>query len=275
MTLRNLHKQVMSFVDTPLMPVVFVGHGTPMNSIEDNEFVRTWQKLGTDIPQPQAILCISAHWETKGTFVTAMDRPKTIHDFYGFPGELYTQQYPAPGSSLLANMVQQEIRKVNIRDDYEWGLDHGSWSVLKHIYPKADIPVVQMSIDHFKDSKYHYGLGNELMFLRRKGVLIVGSGNMIHNLRMVKVAGEDFNAEFGYDWAFELNNFLKEKILSRDHYSLIDYTHIPASLMAIPTPEHYIPLLYTLGLQGKDESVRFFNDKVIAGSLSMTSLIIG
>ncbi|MDR2948848.1 MAG: 4,5-DOPA dioxygenase extradiol [Prevotella sp.] len=275
MTLRDLHKEVMSFVDTPLMPVVFVGHGTPMNSIEDNEFVRTWQKLGTDIPQPQAILCISAHWETKGTFVTAMDRPKTIHDFYGFPGELYAQQYPAPGSSLLAKMVQQEIRKVNIRDDYEWGLDHGSWSVLKHIYPKADIPVVQMSIDHFKDSRYHYGLGNELMFLRRKGVLIVGSGNMIHNLRMVKVAGEDFNAEFGYDWAFELNNFLKEKILSRDHYSLIDYMHIPASLMAIPTPEHYIPLLYTLGLQGKDESVRFFNDKVIAGSLSMTSLIIG
>ncbi len=275
MTLRDLHKEVMSFVDTPLMPVVFVGHGTPMNSIEDNEFVRTWQKLGTDIPQPQAILCISAHWETKGTFVTAMDRPKTIHDFYGFPGELYAQQYLAPGSSLLAKMVQQEIRKVNIRDDYEWGLDHGSWSVLKHIYPKANIPVVQMSIDHFKDSKCHYDLGNELMFLRRKGVLIVGSGNMIHNLRMVKVAGEDFNAEFGYDWAFELNNFLKEKILSRDHYSLIDYTHIPASLMAIPTPEHYIPLLYTLGLQGKDESVRFFNDKVIAGSLSMTSLIIG
>lgn len=275
MTLKDLHKQAISFIDTPLMPVVFVGHGTPMNSVENNEFVGAWEKLGFDLPQPQAVLCISAHWETKGTFITAIDKPKTIHDFYGFPRELYTEQYPAPGSSVLADMVHQNVKDPDIQKDYEWGLDHGSWSVLKHIYPKADIPVVQMSIDHFKDSKYHYNLGKELMFLRRKGVLIIGSGNMIHNLRMVKVIGEDFNAEYGYDWAFELNEFLKEKILNRDHYSLIDYRRIPASLMAIPTPEHYIPLLYTLGLQEKDEPIRIFNDKVIAGSLSMTSLIIG
>lgn len=275
MVLKDLYKQAMSFSDTPLMPVVFVGHGTPMNSIEDNEFVRAWGKLGADLPHPQAILCISAHWETRGTFVTAMDQPKTIHDFYGFPKELYAEHYLASGSPLLADMIHERVKSTNIKEDYEWGLDHGSWSVLKHVYPQADIPVVQMSIDHFKDAKYHYDLGKELMFLRRKGVLIIGSGNMIHNLRMISVENGDFNAEYGYDWAFELNDLLKEKILDRDYSSLVDYRRLPASLMAIPTPEHYIPLLYTLSLQEESEVIQIFNDKVIAGSLSMTSIIIG
>lgn len=275
MVLKDLYKQAMSFSDTPLMPVVFVGHGTPMNSIEDNEFVRAWGKLGADLPHPQAILCISAHWETRGTFVTAMDQPKTIHDFYGFPKELYAEHYLASGSPLLADMIHERVKSTNIKEDYEWGLDHGSWSVLKHVYPQADIPVVQMSIDHFKDAKYHYDLGKELMFLRRKGVLIIGSGNMIHNLRMISVENGDFNAEYGYDWAFELNDLLKEKILDRDYSSLVDYRRLPASLMAIPTPEHYIPLLYTLSLQEESEAIQIFNDKVIAGSLSMTSIIIG
>ncbi len=276
MTLQNLHKQAMTFRDTPLMPVVFVGHGTPMNAIEDNEFVHEWSKLGLQMPHPQAILCISAHWETRGTFVTAMEQPKTIHDFYGFPRELFAQQYPAKGSAELADLVRRQIKDVTVGEDYEWGIDHGSWSVLKHIYPHADVPVVQMSIDHFKGAQYHYDLGKELAFLRRKGVLIVGSGNMIHNLRIMKIEGDDFNAEYGYDWAFDLNNLFKNKIMDGDHTSLIDYNHIHASAgLAIPTPEHYIPLLYTLALQQKDEKISIFNDKVIAGSLSMTSLVIG
>ncbi|MFV0417124.1 MAG: 4,5-DOPA dioxygenase extradiol [Dysgonomonas sp.] len=276
MTLKDLHRQAMSFEDTPLMPVLFVGHGTPMNAIEDNEFVREWNKLGSNLPRPKAILCISAHWETRGTFVTAMEQPKTIHDFYGFPQELNRQQYPAHGSLDLAEFVQDRIKDIHVGLDYEWGLDHGSWSVLKHIYPLADIPVVQMSIDHFKNADYHYSLGKELLFLRRKGILVIGSGNMIHNLRMVKLENDDFNTEYGYDWAFDLNNLFKEKILDRDHKSLTDYNHISSSArLAIPTPEHYIPLLYTLALQQQGEQIRFFNDKVIAGSLSMTSLIIG
>lgn len=276
MTLKDLHKQAMVLEDTPLMPVIFVGHGTPMNAIEDNEFVHEWNKLGSDLPRPKAILCISAHWETRGTYVTAMEHPKTIHDFYGFPQELYKQRYPAHGFKDLAEVVQKEVENINIGLDYEWGLDHGSWSVLKHIYPFADIPVVQMSIDHFKDGRYHYDLGKELLFLRRKGILVVGSGNMIHNLRMVRVENGDFNTEYGYDWAFELNDLFKEKILNQEHTSLIDYKRISNSAqLAIPTPEHYIPMLYTLSLQQKDERIRIFNDKVIAGSLSMTSLIIG
>lgn len=276
MLLKDLHKQAMALDDTPLMPVVFVGHGTPMNAIEDNEFVHEWNRLGVDLPRPHAILCISAHWETRGTYITAMEHPKTIHDFYGFPQELYKQQYPAHGSKDLAEVVQKQVRNINVGLDYEWGLDHGSWSVLKHIYPFADIPVVQMSIDHFKDGKYHYDLGKELLFLRRKGILVIGSGNMIHNLKMVKVENGDFNTEYGYDWAFELNDLFKEKILNQEHISLTDYKHISNSAqLAIPTPEHYIPMLYILSLQQKNEHVHIFNDKVIAGSLSMTSLIIG
>ncbi|WP_018074808.1 dioxygenase [Dysgonomonas mossii] len=162
MTLKELHKKVMSFDDTPLMPVVFVGHGTPMNAIEDNEFVHEWNRLGSELPRPRAILCVSAHWETRGTFVTAMDMPKTIHDFYGFPRELYNQRYAAPGSEELSAIVKDHVKTVEL--DYEWGLDHGSWSVLKHIYPSADIPVVQLSIDHFKGPQYHYELARELFF---------------------------------------------------------------------------------------------------------------
>lgn len=276
MTLKEFHNQAIAFGANPLMPVVFVGHGTPMNAIENNEFVDMWTDLGKNLPKPRAILCISAHWETRGTFVTAMENPKTIHDFYGFPRELYAQQYPARGSEKLVNAVREQVKDVAVGNDYEWGLDHGSWSVLKHIYPEADIPVVQLSIDHFRDMRYHYDLGRELAFLRRKGVLIIGSGNMIHNLRMIKLEGEDFNSEYGYDWAFELNDIFKTKILQKDHASLIDYTNINHSVsLAVPTAEHYIPMLYTLAMQQGDEPIRIFNDKVIAGSLSMTSLVIG
>lgn len=275
MNLVNLYKQFNDLPDTELMPVIFVGHGTPMNAIEKNEFVDKWIELGTVLPRPKAIVCISAHWETRGTFVTAMEHPKTIHDFYGFPHELYQQEYPASGSPFLASTIHKTITNYTINDDYKWGLDHGCWAVVKYFYPQANVPVIQLSIDHFKDADWHYNFARELAFLRRKGVLIVGSGNMIHNLRIMRVVGDDFNAEYAYDWSAELNNVLKDKIISHDHQSLIDYRSLHKdTLLAIPTPEHYIPLLYTLALQESGDKVTIFNDKIVAGSLSMTSVLI-
>lgn len=276
MNLKDLHKQLLYLEDTPLMPVIFVGHGTPMNAIEDNEFSQKWHQLGASIPHPQAILCISAHWETRGTYITAMQSPKTIHDFYGFPRELFAQQYPAKGLPELAGDLANNSLPFSIETDYEWGLDHGSWSVLKHFYPKAEIPLLQLSIDYTKPLSYHVELAKELNFLRRKGVLIVGSGNMIHNLRMVTPKNGDFNIEYGYDWAIELNKKFKSRIYDRDINSLTNYKSLDSAVnLAIPSLEHYIPLLYTLALQDKDDQITVFNDKIVAGSLSMTSIIIG
>lgn len=276
MNLKDLHKQLLFLEDTPLMPVIFVGHGTPMNAIEDNEFSQKWHELGASIPHPQAIICISAHWETRGTYITAMQSPKTIHDFYGFPRELFAQQYPAKGLPELAGDLANNSLPFSIETDYEWGLDHGSWSVLKHFYPKAEIPVLQLSIDYTKPLSYHVELAKELNFLRRKGVLIVGSGNMIHNLRMVTPKNGDFNIEYGYDWAIELNEKFKSRIYDRDINSLTNYKSLDSAVnLAIPSLEHYIPLLYTLALQDKDDQITVFNDKIVAGSLSMTSIIIG
>lgn len=276
MNLKDLHKQLLYLEDTPLMPVIFVGHGTPMNAIEDNEFSYKWHELGASIPYPQAILCVSAHWETRGTYITAMQSPKTIHDFYGFPRELFAQQYPAKGLPELASDLANNSLPFSIETDYEWGLDHGSWSVLKHFYPKAETPVLQLSIDYTKPLSYHVELAKELNFLRRKGVLIVGSGNMIHNLRMVTPKNGDFNIEYGYDWAIELNEKFKSRIYDRDINSLTNYKSLDSAVnLAIPSLEHYIPLLYTLALQDKDDQITVFNDKIVAGSLSMTSIIIG
>lgn len=275
MTLKNFYRQSLSLKDTDPMPALFVGHGSPMNAIEDNEFARKWGELGRALPLPQAILCISAHWETKGSLITYAEHPKTIHDFYGFPKELYQQEYPAEGYPALAESIKESVNSVDIELDNEWGLDHGTWSLLQHFYPEANIPVVQLSIDYTKNMQYHYDLAKELMYLRRKGVLIIGSGNMIHNLRMLQVKGENFNAEHGYDWALELNTLMKDKIGNGDSHALIHYNSLATnSHLAIPTPEHYIPLLYVLGLQSKDDSIGFFNDKVIAGSLSMTSFAL-
>ena len=243
MNLKDLHKQLLYLEDTPLMPVIFVGHGTPMNAIEDNEFSQKWHQLGASIPYPQAILCVSAHWETRGTYITAMQSPKTIHDFYGFPRELFAQQYPAKGLPELASDLANNSLPFSIETDYEWGLDHGSWSVLKHFYPKAEIPVLQLSIDYTKPLSYHVELAKELNFLRRKGVLIVGSGNMIHNLRMVTPKNGDFNIEYGYDWAIELNEKFKSRIYDRDINSLTNYKSLDSAVnLAIPSLEHYIPL---------------------------------
>lgn len=254
------------------MPAVFVGHGNPMYAIEENEFADGWSKLGVTLPRPEAVLCISAHWESQGTFVTAMERPKTIHDFYGFPKELFNVEYPAEGSPQLAELVIGTVKSAIVSPDYNWGLDHGCWSVLKHVYPNADIPVVQLSIDRSKSPQWHYELGKELTELRNKGVLIVGSGNIIHNLRLA----DWHNKDSGFDWALETNEKFKRLIAEGNHKELNNYNSLGYEAnLAIPTPEHYLPLLYILGMKEKEETLSFFNDKVVMGSLSMTSLIIG
>jgi 4,5-DOPA dioxygenase extradiol len=257
------------------MPVLFVGHGSPMYAIEENEFVRTWRKLGEELPRPKAILCISAHWETNGTLVTAMPKPMTIHDFGGFPKELFEVQYPAPGSPELAIETKRSVTSVTVGLDEKWGLDHGAWSVIRNIYPKADIPVIEMSLDYNKSPQFHYDLAKELSALRDKGVLIIGSGNIVHNLRMV--AWDKMNEpEYGFDWTIYANEKIKQLILNNNHKDLINYSLLGREVqLAVPTPEHYLPLLYTLALKKTSEPVSFFNDKAVMGSLAMTSVKIG
>jgi 4,5-DOPA dioxygenase extradiol len=259
----------------PRMPVLFVGHGSPMNAIEDNVYSREWKRLGAELPRPKAILSISAHWLTQGTYVTHASRPQTIHDFGGFPKELFAVEYPAPGSPEMAARVSEAVSEPRIAMDDRWGLDHGTWSVLKHMYPKADIPVLQLSIDYHQPPQYHYDLGRRLGELRKQGVLIVGSGNMVHNLRMVAFDRID-DAGYGFDWALEIDEQFKKHILKGDHGPLIHYEKFgkPAQL-AVPTPDHYYPLLYVLGLQEKGEAATLFNEGAVAGSLTMTSVKIG
>jgi 4,5-DOPA dioxygenase extradiol len=257
------------------LPALFIGHGSPMNAIEENEFVQGFRKIGQQLPKPRAILCISAHWETKGTYLTAMKNPPTIHDFGGFPKALFDVQYPAPGSPELAIETQQLLSPtVDAGLDQNWGLDHGAWSVLKHLYPSADVPVIQMSLDYTKPAQYHYELAKELRALRNRGVLILGSGNMVHNLGMI--AWDKLNTDaYGFDWALEANTKMKEYITAQDHQRLINYSaNGRAFNLAIPSPEHYLPLLYILALQEKREQAIFFNDKPVAGSLTMTSVCI-
>ena len=260
---------------TDKMPVLFVGHGSPMNAIEENEFSAGWRKQGETLPKPSMILCVSAHWETDGTFVTAVPKPETIHDFYGFPKELFAVQYPAPGNPGMAKEISDEIKSTDVGLDEKWGLDHGAWSVIKHMYPNAGVPVVQFSIDRRKGPNYHYELAKELSFLRRKGVLIVGSGNMIHNLRVI--AWNKMNeSEYGYDWAHEADFKLKNIINGGDFKELVNYSKQGGEMeMAVPTPEHFIPLLYTLGLKEETDQLSWFNDKLVLGSISMASLLIG
>ncbi len=257
------------------MPVLFIGHGSPMNAIEDNIFSKRWQQMGKEIPTPKVVVVVSAHWLTKGTMVTAMPNPKTIHDFGGFPQALFDVQYPAPGSPELATEIQKLITNPAVELDHDWGLDHGTWSVVKHMYPDADIPVLQLSIDYYKPAAYHYELAKQLLSLRKKGVLIIGSGNMVHNLRMV--AWDKLSEpEYGFDWALEMNDVFKNKISNGFHKELIQYEKLhKAATLAIPTPDHYYPLLYILALQTDNDKVEFFNDKAVGGSLTMTSVRIG
>lgn len=256
-----------------LMPVLFIGHGSPMNGIEDNEFSQGWKKIAASMPVPKAVLVVSAHWFTKGTKITAMDFPKTIHDFGGFPKALFDVEYPAPGNPQLAKDTAGMIRSAQVALDHDWGLDHGTWTLTRHMFPKADIPVLQLSIDYTKSPQYHYDLAKELLALRKKGVLIMGSGNMVHNLGMISW---DMINGGGYDWALQMNDTFKKHISNHNHQALIQYEQLgKEGRLAIPTPEHYLPLMYTLGLQTNKDDISIFNDKAVAGSLTMTSVKIG
>ena len=272
---KELKNIISSGESTDKMPVLFIGHGSPMNAIEDNEFSRSWHDLAKSLPVPKAILCVSAHWETSGTFVTSMSNPATIHDFGGFPKQLYEVQYPAPGSPELAHAVKQTVSETEVGLDEKWGLDHGAWSVIRKIYPLANVPVIQMSLDYHKNSQSHYDLAKELTLFRRKGVLIIGSGNLVHNLG--RIAWDHANdPEFGFDWALHANEIFKKLILSNNSKELISYQMLGREVqMAIPTPDHYLPMLYSLALKEENETVSIFNDKAVMGSLTMTSFRIG
>jgi 4,5-DOPA dioxygenase extradiol len=273
--LNALNKIIEHGENTGKMPVLFVGHGSPMNAIEDNSFSREMKLVGKNLPKPKAILMISAHWETNGTFVTAQDMPPTIHDFGGFPKQLFETNYPAPGSKWLREETQKSVTLAKVSQDEHWGFDHGCWSVTKNMFPDADIPLIQLSLDYTKDPQYHYDLAKELTVLRDKGVLIIGSGNMVHNFSYAQLKGTDFNEPYGHDWALTSNEKFKKLIIDGDHSSLIHYKNQGKEInLAVPTPEHYLPLLYILALQSKQETVTFFNDVAVAGSFTMTSVLI-
>ncbi|ABZ92592.1 Catalytic LigB subunit of aromatic ring-opening dioxygenase [Leptospira biflexa serovar Patoc strain 'Patoc 1 (Ames)'] len=257
--------------DKTIYPSFFLGHGSPMNAIEENEFVEGLRGLTKTIPKPKAILAISAHWLTDGTFVTAMEHPPTIHDFGGFPKALFDVQYPAPGDPNLAKQIQTLVKSQLVQLDYEWGLDHGTWSVLKHIYPDANIPVVQLSLDYKLPPEKHLQIAKELLPLRKQGILIVASGNIVHNLRMV--AWDRLNEVYGFDWVMNVNQKVKDWIVSSDTESLLTIQSKGKEFeWAIPTAEHFLPLLYTIGTQLESDSISFFNDKPVAGALTMTSV---
>lgn len=252
------------------MPVLFVGHGSPMNAIEDNEFSRTWAEIAQGLPRPEAILCVSAHWETQGVKVTAMEKPRTIYDFYGFPQPLYDKKYAAPGAPNLVKPIQDLLAPIAVQADMSWGLDHGAWSVLCRMYPQADIPVAQLSLDRSRDAAAHYELGRLLAPLRDEGVLIVSSGNIVHNLRLVVFE------DTAFDWALQFDQQVKNWILKADHCPIIQFEKQgKAAQLAVNSGEHYLPLLYTLGAATEDEPVQFFTEKVWGGSLSMRCVKIG
>jgi 4,5-DOPA dioxygenase extradiol len=251
-----------------ICPALFVGHGSPTNAIEDNEFSREWEKLGTELPKPDAIVCVSAHWVTQGSFVTAMDEPRTIHDFYGFPEELYQVQYPAPGNPLLASQIYNITKNV-VRPEQNWGLDHGTWSVLKRMFPDAEIPVIQISLDANLQPSQHFALAQQLKELRQNNIMIIGSGNIVHNLHMIKWADES------YPWADRFDKEIKDSIKDRNFEKVINYKNLgDAAKMSVPSDEHFLPLLYILGVTNPESQLRFFCEKVTLGAISMTSLLV-
>ncbi len=275
MNLNQLQNITQDFSLTQRMPVLFIGHGSPMNAIEENEFVQGFRNAAKIIPKPNAILCISAHWFTEGTFITAGENQKTIHDFYGFPKELFNVEYPAKGNPTLAEETKSLLLpNVAIETD-DWGLDHGAWSVLKHMYPNAEIPVIQMSIDYTKPPQYHFELAKKLNALREKGVLILGSGNIVHNLRMIDWKNIN-TVDSGWDWAIEAREKMNNWIQDGNFKALLQYQNQGTAIQyAIPTPDHFLPLIYTLGLKDEKDDLSLFNDHLIGGSLSMTSVKIG
>lgn len=270
MELNELHSFGMNLPNTPKMPVLFVGHGNPMNAILDTPYSRAWEKMGKELPAPKAILCISAHWLTNGTSVAITAKPETIHDFGGFPDELFKVQYPAPGAPAYAKLTAATITSTKVQEDTHWGLDHGAWSVIKHMYPAANVPVFQLSIDFRKTSTWHFDLGKQLSALREKGVLIVASGNVVHNLGMV--SWTDPNKK--YDWAIEFDALVKKSIDDNNPTPLKEFEKLgQLGQMAHPSPDHYYPLLYVLGLRRADDKLSFFNDSFDMGSISMRSVL--
>ena len=258
------------------MPALFIGHGNPMNAIESNEFSLKWEEIALQLPKPKAVLCISAHWETWGTMVTGVEKPDTIHDFGGFPEELYRVSYPAKGNKSLAAEIAGSLAKFKATLCHDRGLDHGCWSVLKRMYPKADVPVLQLSLDQTKSGLEHFEIGKALAYLREQGVLIMGSGNLVHNLYLIEMKSEDFNEEYGFDWAIEANEKFKALIVNNEHDKLCKYGALGQAVsLAVPTPEHYLPMLYTMAVRKPEDKVSFFNDKAVAGSLTMTGVVLG
>jgi len=255
------------------MPVLFIGHGNPMNAIRDTPFTRKLHELGKRLPRPKAVLCISAHWMTEGTWITHMSHPKTIHDFYGFPQELFDIQYPAPGDPGTAERISRESSDPSIHPDNEiWGLDHGAWSVLRHIYPAADVPVLQLSLNIIQGPEFHFALGEKLKHLRREGVLIVGSGNIVHNLRRINFADD----APPFDWAIEFDAWVKERLQNRDYNGIVhDATKSIAGKLSIPTPDHWYPFLYTLGAADEPDVLRFEYEGIENASISMRCLTLG
>lgn len=252
-------------------PVVFVGHGSPMYAIEPNRFTAVWEKLGKSLKRPDAILVISAHWVTRGVWVTAMPKPKTIHDFGGFPEALFEIQYPAPGSPALAERVQELLSVPVTLEENEWGLDHGAWSILKYLYPQADVPIVQFSLDGSMTAREHYELAKQLKPLRDENILILSSGNIVHNLRTIHWQ----EGAQAYPWAEQFNAFFVSEMLVKHHETLIDWELVgDAAHLSIPTPEHYWPALYTLALQAEDEQVKVLVDGIEMSSISMLSFLI-
>lgn len=270
MNLNDFENIIGTKTSSDKMPILFVGHGNPMYAISDNKYKLAWQEIGKKLSAPKAILCISAHWLTRGTSVTMVEKPKTIHDFGGFPKELFEVQYPAPGAVDYAKMAIKAVHSTPVHEDFEWGLDHGAWSVLMNMYPKANVPVFQMSIDYHQSPQYHYNLAKELASLRSKGVLIVASGNVVHNLGKIKWGAD----EKPFDWAIEFDELVKKSIETNNPTPLIEYQKLGAiATLAHPTNDHYLPLMYTLGLRDKTDNFQFFNDSLDMGSLSMRSVI--
>ena len=273
MQLQELGNITRDFKNTAIMPAMFIGHGNPMNALADNAFTRRLATMGQSLKeQPKAILVVSAHWLTRGTHVLVSVKPQTIHDFGGFPQALHDVQYPAPGAPELARETAGLISSTKVVEDDQWGLDHGTWTVLKHMYPEANIPVYQISIDYSKPPEYHFKLAQELKALRKKGVLIMGSGNIVHNLRNINFS----DTAKPFDWAVEFDAVVKEKIEQRDFEDLLHYERLgKAAMMSIPTNDHYLPMIYSLGLADKDEQINFTYEEIQNGSISMRSLQIG
>jgi 4,5-DOPA dioxygenase extradiol len=257
----------MSITNQPL-PTLFIGHGSPMNAIETNRYTQVWRQLGATMPKPKAILAISAHWYIGATAVTAMAQPKTIHDFGGFPPALFAYQYPAAGSLALAQRVKDLLGPLDVALDQSWGLDHGTWSVLAHVFPDADVPVVQLSIDRSKPNQFHYDLGKKLAALRDEGVLIMASGNVVHNLPLI-----NWQQNIVYDWATRFEQTAKNYLARNEHQALIDYDKLGKDAqLSIPTPEHYLPLLYIMGAQREGDQVQFPCEGIELGSISMLTV---